>query len=449
MRHSEDNGTVHALAARELVYQVDAARLLDEVSLSAEEGEFVGLIGPNGAGKTTFLRSIAGLLRVQEGSVSLEGTDLGQMSAKDVARIQAHVPQIAAYTFGFTSMEVVLMGRYPHMGRFQVEGAADRRIARESMDLTETGDFADRTVTTLSGGERQRVLVARALAQQPRILLLDEPTSNLDIQHQLKVLDIVQGLVADGMTAIAAIHDLSLAARYCHRLVLMLHGRVLAQGPPAQVLTPANIEAAFGVRAVVFQDPFTGSPSISLLDQARPVNQVSSGARVHVVCGGGTGARLMYELQRAGFTVTAGVLGAGDTDRSAADILGVDYVPVTAFSPIDRELHARHIDLVEASDVTVLCDLPIGTDNLRNLEALTSARRLVLIESSPFPERDFTEGAALKLFEALTPVARCRTTNEAIAAIHEETSRMAGARAGSSDHASPVNGSAGQPRKDE
>ena len=100
------------------------------------------------------------------------------------------------------------------------------------------------------------------------------------------------------MTAIAAIHDLSLAARYCHRLVLMLHGRVLAQGPPAQVLTPANIEAAFGVRAVVFQDPFTGSPSISLLDQARPVNQVSSGARVHVVCGGGTGARLMLELQR-------------------------------------------------------------------------------------------------------------------------------------------------------
>lgn len=449
MRHAEDNGTVHALAARDLVYSVDAARLLDEVSLSADEGEFIGLIGPNGAGKTTFLRSIAGLLRTQEGSVSLEGTDLRRMSARDVARIQAHVPQIAAYTFGFTSMEVVLMGRYPHMGRFQVEGAADRRIARESMELTETEDFADRTITTLSGGERQRVLVARALAQQPRILLLDEPTSNLDIQHQLKVLDIVQGLVADGMTAVAAIHDLSLAARYCHRLVLMLHGRVLAQGPPAQVLTPANIEAAFGVRAVVFQDPFTGSPSISLLDQARPGDRTSSGARVHVVCGGGTGARLMYELQRAGFTVTAGVLGAGDTDRSAADILGVDYVPVPAFSPIDRELHARHVDLVEASDVTVLCDLPIGADNLRNLEALTSVRRLVLIENTPFSERDFTDGAALKLFEALTPVARCRTTDEAIAAIHEETSRMADARAGSSDHAPPVNGAAGQPRKDE
>ena len=157
----------------------------------------------------------------------------------------------------------------------------------------------------------------------------------------------------------------------------------------------------------------------------------------------------MYELQRAGFTVTAGVLGAGDTDRSAADILGVDYVPVPAFSPIDRELHARHIDLVEASDVTVQCDLPIGADNLRNLEALTSAGRLVLIESTPFSERDFTNGVALQMFEALTPVVRCRTTDEAIAAIHEETSRMADARAGSSDHASHVNGAAGQPRKDE
>ena len=449
MRHAEDNGTVYALAARDLVYHVEAARLLDQVSLSAKQGEFIGLIGPNGAGKTTFLRSISGLLRAQEGSVFLEGEDLGRMSARAVARIQAQVPQIAAYTFGFTSMEVVLMGRYPHMGRFQVEGAADRRIARESMDLTETEDFADRPVTTLSGGERQRVFVARALAQQPRILLLDEPTSNLDIQHQLKVLDIVQDLVAKGMTAIAAIHDLSLAARYCHRLVLMIDGRVLAQGTPTEVLTPTNIEAAFGVRAVVFQDPFTGTPTISLLDQARPGGQTSNGARVHVVCGGGTGARMMYELQRAGFTVTAGVLGAGDADRLAADILGVDYVPVPAFSPINEEIHARHIDLVSASDLAVLCDLPIGANNLRNLEALASARRLILIENTPFSERDFTGGAALKVFETLSPVARCHTPDEALAAIHEETDRMAGDRAGPSDRASPANGVAGLPPAEE
>ena len=448
MKHTEGNGLISTLAAHDLVYQVDAARLLDQVSLSAEQGEFIGLIGPNGAGKTTFLRAISGLLRSQEGSVSLEGRDLQRMSAREVARIQAQVPQIAPYTFGFTSLEVVLMGRYPQMGRFQVEGATDRRISLEAMSLTDTEAFADRALTTLSGGERQRVFVARALAQQPHILLLDEPTANLDIQHQLKVLDIVQDLVAKGLTAIAAIHDLALAARYCRRLLLMSHGRVLVQGSPTEVLTPANIEAAFGVRAVVFHDPFTGTPTISVLDQARPRGETGNGARVHVVCGGGTGARLMYELQRAGFTVTAGVLGAGDTDRSAADVLGIDYVPVPAFSPIDPEAHARHMELVAASDLAVLCDVPIGTDNLPNVDALAVAHRLICIETTPPSERDFTGGAALKLFEKLPPMARCRTVDEALAVIRKEVSLMANAEVRPSGQAT-MGGLAGPSQEEE
>ena len=204
-----------------------------------------------------------------------------------------------------------MMGRYPHMNRFQIEGSDDLRIALDSMRLTETEAFADREINTLSGGERQRVFLARALAQQPRVLLLDEPTTHLDIQHQLKILDTIRELVGDGLTAIAAIHDLALAARYCHRLVLMSRGRVLAHGSPEDVLTPSNIEVAFGVRAVVFRDPFSGTPTISLLDQTRPRTRSAVGPRVHVVCGGGTGALLMFELKQAGFALTAGPLGAG------------------------------------------------------------------------------------------------------------------------------------------
>ena len=256
------------IAAEELSYSVEAQALLDGVRLHAGQGQFVGLIGPNGAGKSTLLRALSGMLRQQSGAVRLEGADLRSLSSRDVAAALALVPQIAPYTHGFTSFELVLMGRYPHLGRFAIEGRSDNRIAREAMRQTDTERFADRTLDTLSGGERQRIFVSRALAQQPRILLLDEPTSNLDVYHQLKVLDLVRQLVDDGLTAVAAIHDLHMAARYCDRLVLLSEGRVLAEGTPEEVLTPEAIESAFGVRCAVYREPVTGSLALSLIGPA-------------------------------------------------------------------------------------------------------------------------------------------------------------------------------------
>ena len=257
-----------ALSAEGLSYSVEAQTLLDNVRLHAKQGQFVGLIGPNGAGKSTLLRALSGMLKHQHGAVLLEGTDLRSLSSRDVAASMALVSQIAPYTHGFTSFELVLMGRYPHLGRFQIEGSKDNHIARDAMRQTDTEQFADRTLDTLSGGERQRVFVSRALAQQPRILLLDEPTSNLDVFHQLKVLDLVRQLVNDGLTAVAAIHDLYMAARYCDRLVLLSAGRVLAEGTPEEVLTPDAVESAFGVRCAVYPDPITGTLAISLIGPA-------------------------------------------------------------------------------------------------------------------------------------------------------------------------------------
>ena len=257
-----------AIGAQGLFYEVEAETLLDGVDLHADRGQLVGLIGPNGAGKSTLLRAISGMLRYRGGTVCLDGADLNAISAKDVAARLALVPQIAPYTHGFTALELVLMGRYPHLGPFQIEGREDDRIAKDAMRLTEIEQFADRTLDTLSGGERQRVFLARALAQQPRILLLDEPTSNLDVFHQIKVLDLVRQLVDDGLTAVAAIHDLNMAARYCDRLVLLSEGRVLADGPPEDVLSPEIVESAFGVKSAVYRDPVTGSLAISLIGPA-------------------------------------------------------------------------------------------------------------------------------------------------------------------------------------
>ena len=266
-----------AVAAQDLSYRIEAQWLLDSVDLRVEKGQMVGLIGPNGAGKSTLLRAISGILRCQDGTVMLEGRDIKAMTTKDVAAGLALVPQIAPYTHGFTSMELVLMGRYPHLGRFQVEGKADERIAREAMALTETGQFAQRTLDTLSGGERQRVFVARALAQQPRMLLLDEPTSNLDVLHQLMVMDLVRQLVDDGLTAVAAFHDLSMAARYCDKLVVMSGGKVVAKGLPGDVLSPKLIETVFKVKAAVYRDPVTGAMAVSLIG---PANGATSHAKM-------------------------------------------------------------------------------------------------------------------------------------------------------------------------
>ena len=263
-----NGGRPQAISAQNLSYEIQAETLLEGVDLHADRGQLVGLIGPNGAGKSTLLRTISGILNYREGTVRLDGDDLRSLSSRDIAAGLALIPQIAPYTHGFTSMELVLMGRYPHLGRFQIEGKEDDRIARDAMRLTRTEQFADRTLDTLSGGERQRVFVSRALAQQPRVLLLDEPTSNLDVLHQLKVFDLVRQLIDDGLTAVAAIHDLNMAARYCDRLVLLKNGRVLAEGSPEEVLVPETIRSAFGVRAAVYRDPMTDSLAISVIGPA-------------------------------------------------------------------------------------------------------------------------------------------------------------------------------------
>ena len=263
-----NNNHSPAVDAQSLSFNVDATRLLDQVDLRAERGQFVGLIGPNGAGKSTLLRAISNVLSYQEGTVSLHGEELRSLSAKRVAELLALVPQIAPYTQGFTAFELVLMGRYPHLGRFQVEGQADDLIAKDAMRLTETETFSSRTIETLSGGERQRVFLARAVAQQPQVLLLDEPTSNLDVLHQLKILTLVEQLVEDGLTAVAAIHDLNLAARFCDRLVLLAGGRVVTEGSAQEVLTPETIESAFGVKSAIYREPVTGALAVSLIEPA-------------------------------------------------------------------------------------------------------------------------------------------------------------------------------------
>ncbi|MCS7206443.1 MAG: ABC transporter ATP-binding protein [Dehalococcoidia bacterium] len=401
-----------ALEVQGVSVQVQARLLLEEVSLRAGRGEFIGLVGPNGAGKTTLLRTILGILRAQKGAIVLDGQALSSLSPREVARRVGYLPQGIPDTFSFTALEVVLMGRYPHLGPFQVEGERDRQIALEAMRQTETEAFAQRAVTTLSGGERQRVFLARALAQQAPLLLLDEPIANLDIQHQVKVMGMVRAMAEHGLTAIAAVHNLELAAAYCHRLVVLQRGRVVADGCPQHILTPDLLQRVFGVTALIYQDPATQRLVVTPTDTMRP--RAEKGLRVHVVCGGGSGAHLLYLLWREGYMVTVCPLGEGDTDRVVASALGIPFIPIPAFSPVDDQAHERHEELVAQADVAVLCSVPFGPNNLRNLQALGGARRFISIEDGLFATRDFTGGVAERVFQSLTPTARCRSPRDVL-----------------------------------
>ncbi len=256
----QENAGKWLLRAEGLSCCIGSSKILQQVSFHLAAGELVGLVGPNGAGKSTLLRVLGGLpVGEITGRVELLGKPLSAYSPREIARLVAHVPQATALDFPFTARDVVLMGRSPHLGRFQLEGERDRRVAERVMQATETLPFARRLVSTLSGGERQRVLIARALAQEPAILLLDEPTSNLDIKHQLALLEMVRDLAyREGLGVVAAIHDLPLAARFCDRIVLIAQGRVLAAGRPDQVFTPGRLAQVFGVEVSVEHEPATG-----------------------------------------------------------------------------------------------------------------------------------------------------------------------------------------------
>jgi iron complex transport system ATP-binding protein len=223
-----------------------------DVSVDVEPGAITGLLGPNGCGKTSLLKLLAGIVAPQQGRITLGGRLLGTRSRREVARQVAVVPQETHPAFDYTALEMVLMGRHPHLGAFQLEGPDDIAVAREALVATGTAHLADRAYMTLSGGEKQRVVIASALAQQPQILLLDEPTASLDIGFQLEIQSMLTVLNRErGVTMVLATHDLNLAASLCHRLVLMRSGSVIAQGPTREVLTPSKIRDLYGVHAEV------------------------------------------------------------------------------------------------------------------------------------------------------------------------------------------------------
>ncbi len=248
-----------------LGYRYRDIPVLDGATLSIREGEIIGILGPNGCGKTTLLKNLNRNLVPESGCILLDGKDISEMTKAEIARSVAAVPQGNEIRFSFTVEEIVAMGRMPFQGRFEGPSSDDLEIAREAMADVGLLDKKDRPINELSGGERQRAIIARALTQTPRVLLMDEPTNHLDVNMQFEVLDLVERLSRDkGITVVIVSHDLSMAARYCDRIAMIRNGRIMCCGTPEETLTADNMRTVFSVDAELSVDSKTGRRTVLL-----------------------------------------------------------------------------------------------------------------------------------------------------------------------------------------
>jgi len=350
--------------------------LLYDVQLQVRKGEMVGLLGPNGSGKTTLLRLVSGVLLPQQGKIVLDGRNLRDWGRRGIARNIAVVPQELYVPFAFTVEQMVSLGRTPYINWLGSRSNKDDNIVQDAMSATDVIPLARRIFNELSGGERQRVMVAMALAQQPKLLLLDEPTAHLDIKYQIEMLELVQRLNRErDVTVIAALHDLNLAARYFPRLVLFQRG-IVADAGPAQVLEPHLLKRVYGIDVQV--GILRGAEHLSVLPpgvgELEDKSEQEPQSKVFVMAGGGSGERLMRALADAHIPFIAGALNIGDSDHTLALRLSNEVITEQPYSPISPETLEHIHTSLSHTKLLIMCPMPVGPGNLALLqEAYTAA----------------------------------------------------------------------------
>jgi iron complex transport system ATP-binding protein len=413
---------VLAYDVRGLEVALDGRQVLGPLDLRIPRGAFMGVLGPNGSGKTTLLRALSGVAKPKAGQILLAGSPIAGYRATEVARLVGVVPQQFSLDFGFTVAEMVTMGRYAHGGRhprlpvetLQAAGtvadagaqtagpAADEAAVQAALTETGLSDLAGRQVTQLSGGERQRALVAQTLAQESPILLLDEPLNNLDLNHQLEVMQLLRRLNEAGRTIVVVLHDLNIAGQYCEQIVLLDGGKIAAQGSPADILDPKVILDVFRVRVAVHHQGLR--PYITPLWTNTHQAAGEGGAlKVHVMAGGGAASALVEELVLHGFTPSVGVVSVFDTDYVTAGRYELEVVSAPPFQPFPAQAVEGMDALVRASAILLVAPVFFAPGNMGLLHvALKAARRgqpVVFLEAGSMEQRDLAGGEAVALVE--------------------------------------------------
>ena len=384
-----------AYDVRGLEVRLGGRAVLGPLDLRVSRGAFVGILGPNGSGKTTLLRALTGGVRASAGEILLETLPIGGYRAAELARLIGVVPQQFTLDFSFSVEEMVAMGRYA-----QGAPAADNEAVAEALEATGMAGLSARMVTELSGGERQRALIAQTLSQQTPILLLDEPLNNLDLNHQLEVMQLLKTLHAAGKTIVVVLHDLNMAAQYCEELVLLEQGRVAAQGETTAILDPRLILEVFKVRVAVHRQG--RRPYLTPLWSGVPEAVPSDGqTHVHVIAGGGAASDLLEELVARGYAPTVGILSVFDTDYTTAQRYELEVISAPPFEPFPPGSVREFDSLAREANVIVVAPVFFAPGNLSPLrtavEAARAGKKVIYVGQPPIHERDLAGGEATML----------------------------------------------------
>lgn len=387
------------LKTNNIKFSYNQKSILKGIDLQIEKGSFIGIIGPNASGKSTLLKNISRTLRADQGVVYLDKKILNEYGSLELAKKMAVVPQNIEISFNFNVYDIIMMGRHPYQKRWSGLSEKDKKIVREVMEVTDTLKLKNKLINELSGGEKQRVIIARALAQKPDILLLDEPTSNLDINYQGEIYDLLKYLNREfNLTIITVSHNLNLTAQYCEELILIKAGKIFASGPAEEVLTVKNIEKVYKAEVLIRINPISEKPFITLIPEKNNnfKKEKYKDFKIHVISGGGTGRNFLYKLDKAGYPMSIGVLNIGDADWENAKELGLEIVEAPPFIEISKAEIEKNKKLIKKADLVILSDLPFGYGNLANLEILLNfpEKKKMLFSNIDINKRDYTKGKA-------------------------------------------------------
>ncbi len=396
------------LSVKNLSFSYNQQKVLDDISFDIKQGSFISILGPNGAGKSTLVNIISKVLKNFSGEVEIDGNDIKDLSAKDLARMIAVVPQYTNPSFSFNVREVVMMGRHPYISRFGSEGSDDYEAVEDVMEKTKIAGFAKRRFSELSGGEKQRVVLAQALAQGGPILLLDEPTSHLDINFQIEFMNLFLDLNRkEKKTIIGIFHDINISIQNSEMIMLLKEGKIYKFGETEKVINRNNLKNVFGSNVFVGKNPITGKLYVSPIFKPRldagTLSRVRGKAsRIHIIGGGGAGSPVINLLHEHGYEVSCGVINTFDTDISTSKMLGIPYVVEAPFSPISLTAQAKNLEFIKSSETVVLAEVEFGHGNFSNLvsvrEALKIGKKVIVIEGKAIKGRDHTGGKAEKLY---------------------------------------------------
>ncbi|MFW5889629.1 MAG: ABC transporter ATP-binding protein [Halanaerobium sp.] len=383
-----------------LKFSYNKEEILKGINLNFKKGDFVGIIGPNGSGKSTLLKNISRSLQADSGIIYLDSRILNEYGSKELAQKLAVVPQDCQISFNFDVYDVIMMGRHPYQKRWSRLNEKDRKIVNDVMEVTDTLKLKEKKINELSGGERQRVIIARALAQKPEILLLDEPTASLDINYQGEIYDLLEHLNSSmDLTIITVSHDLNLTAQYCKKLILLKKGYIFASGSAEEVLTEKNIKEVYNTKVMIYNNPISNKPFITLIpssDRNENKEIKNSNINIHVISGGGTAKFFLADLAKLGYEISIGVLNIGDADWQLARELGLEIVEAPPFEDISQAEIDKNKKLISKSDIIVMTDVPFGHGNLENIIILESFpnKPKIFFNNISINKRDYTKGKA-------------------------------------------------------